>query len=231
MKLTRAKFFIGLVLVAVAIVIVVRCRADNDRIKFGSGVPPWYLFVETNAFARAGVSSGASNAALAGTIYRNCTPTTIAPGAATTTVYAVTIPANTWLQDGDALVLRGRGKLIGGISGTNQFAVTLSGPVTGATLWDTGLQLASNNVYSFETTITKCFSTNYHIDAWMKWGGDTNGVFSSYCSTNFNSEVPSLTNTVDQVLTLWGRCHANGSFTNNFLELKYEPVGRPALSQ
>ena len=144
--------------------------------------------------------------------YTNCCNTSTL-----TNMGQVVIPANTLTNNGDAIRWEIAGQMANALATTNNIAVIFGSQ----TVLDTGLQIASNRMWTASGTITRTGNTSQRIESTLHWPGA--GTFA--IATNFVSTI-AQTNGIDTTLFVRGASRRVAVLTNMLLKVIYEPAPR-----
>ncbi len=188
------------------------------RIHAGGGLSPVEIGrFDTNGLRlRAGQS--ASNIWVAGTMFIDTSSLTNCCGITTlTNMHSATIPGNVLTNNGDTIRWSIAGRMATGLASTNNIAVVFGSQ----TVLDTGLQIASNRMWTATGTITRTGNTSQRFESTLWWPGA--GSFA--ISTNLVGDI-AQTNGIDTVLSVRGASRRVAVLTNMLLKVVYEPAPR-----
>lgn len=197
---------------------IVGTGAINGLLRVGTTATDSRFTVATNVSMIAAGNS-TSNAVISGAMYAATTAFTNLNATGTMTNLAnVSIPAHFMTNNLDALHAIWRGNMPLALANTNQFQIVFGS----STILDTGLQTASNTVFSAECWIVRTGNTSQHVEGRFEWGPGNGAPFAF---TNANLEIAE-TNGIATTLALKGGALRPGAHTNNFFRVWYEPATR-----
>ena len=125
-----------------------------------------------------------------------------------------TLKGNVLTNLGDTVRVRWGGRFANAVVNTNNFKVIYGSE----TLLDTGMNIASNNVWRCEVLITRTGNTGQHVEGRLEWG--PNAV--PFAFTNVNLEAVQ-TNGIDTLIALQGAARRPGAHTNTSMRIYFEP--------
>lgn len=194
--------------------------SPNADIRFhaGGGLSPVEIGrIDTNGL-RLRVGQSVSNAWVGGVMfvdtssYTNCCNTT-----ALTNMGQVVIPGNTLTNNGDVIRWQIAGQMANALATTNNVAVVFGSQ----DVLNTGLQIASNRMWTATGTITRTGNTSQRVESTLHWPGA--GTFA--IATNFVSTI-AQTNGINTTLFVQGASRRGAVLTNMLLRVIYEPAPR-----
>lgn len=197
--------------------------ADNKRMKFGSGGDPAQCMIDTNMFLcfASGSGAAASNAAVRTTVWTDMTAKEIpASNGTAATITQITIPANALENTGDSIKFTAAGTMPTGVANTNDFVFVYGS----TTIFDSGL-MPSNTSYRAELSLTRSSTNQLLAQASLYWGPALATLPAQALYTNTTVFIGE-TNTVDTVLKFQGTSRRQGSSTNLFNQLEFQPTGK-----
>lgn len=125
----------------------------------------------------------------------------------------VIIPGNTLTNTGDALRVQWAGVMPLATANTNRFTIELGSTV----ILDTGLQTASNTVFTAEFLMVRTGLSAQHCEAVFSWGP---GNGTPFLRTNAIVEL-TLANGVSRRISLNGAARRGGAHTNNSMFVQF----------